>query len=109
MFCAVTMRGSTLKNAYYDGYYITGGDLDMGTMTADGNNAVLAPSYASGYALYIARPSGAASGNPITSSATAIGNASNVPTAKTVDASGTAQMQAPQLWYVATPNKLIFF
>jgi hypothetical protein len=106
---SMKVRGSTFKNSYYDGYYITAGDLDFGTATEDGNNAVLAPSYSGGYAFYISRPSGAASGNPITSSASAVGTANNVPGAKTIDASGTAQSQAPQLWYVAVPNKLIFY
>jgi hypothetical protein len=106
---SMKMRGSTLKNSYYDAYFIQAGDLDMGTMTQDGNNAILAPSYSGGYALYISRPGGAAAGGPVTASATAIGNASNVPNPQTVDASGTTQTQAPQLWYVQTPNKLIFY
>jgi hypothetical protein len=106
---SMKVRGSTFKNSYYDGYYITAGDLDFGTATEDGNNALLAPSYSGGYAFYISRPSGAASGNPITSSASAIGTSNNVPGAKTIDATGTAQSQAPQLWYVAVPNKLIFY
>jgi hypothetical protein len=106
---AVTLRSTTIKGILYDSYYLTAGDLDMGTAASAGDNIILAPSYASGYALYIGRPTGAASGNPVTASGTAIGVAGNFVGAKTVDASGGTVTQATQLWYVSTGNKLVFY
>jgi hypothetical protein len=106
---AVTMRGTTIKNSYYDGYYVTAGDLDMGTATASGDNTILAPAYASGYAIYIGRGGGAASGNPVSASGTAVGTTGNVPAPQKVDASGAVVTKAPQLWYVSAGNILNFF
>jgi hypothetical protein len=106
---ATTLRTTTLKNSYYHAYYLQAGDLDMGTATSEGDNTILAPSYASGYALYIYRSLGQNAGNPVTASGTSIGVAGNVPAAKTVDASGGAIQMPTQLWYLSVGNKLIFY
>jgi hypothetical protein len=106
---AFKLRGTTLKNAYYDGYYLQAGNLDMGTATEEGGNTITVPAYAGGYCLYIYRGTGAAAGDPVTCSGSSIGAAGNVPAAQTVDASGGPITKATQLWYVNTGNKLIFY
>jgi hypothetical protein len=92
---AAKLRGSTLKNAQYDGYYLQAGDLDLGTMTESGDNFFW-------------------NGNPVTSSGTAYGatgpNDGFVPTAGTVeDASGGQVTVPPQRFYLTVGNKLMFY
>jgi hypothetical protein len=106
---AAKLRGTKIKNTTYHTYYLTAGDLDLGTDTDAGGNTILAPSNASYYALTIYRGQGAAAGNPVTCSGSSIGVEGNVPAAQTVDASGGVVTKATQLWYVNTGNNLIFY
>jgi Protein of unknown function (DUF1565) len=103
------LRGTTIKTPYYYAYYLQAGDLDLGTAAESGDNVIDAAVYTGYYTLTIARATGAAAGNPVTCSGTAIGAAGGVPVAQTVDASGGAVVKEPKLWSVSVGNKLIFF
>jgi hypothetical protein len=100
------LRGTTVQNTGYDAYYLTQGNLDLGTGTEAGNNSLLTPVNNGYYCLNIYRSSGTAT--PITSSGTAIGAAGAVPNAATIDATAGAVPMPPK-WYLLTGNKLIFF
>ncbi|MEA2695956.1 MAG: hypothetical protein QOI66_227 [Myxococcales bacterium] len=48
-----TLRGTTIKNFAYVGYYLSTGDLDLGTKDETGGNTFSGPD--NGYGLYVAR------------------------------------------------------
>jgi hypothetical protein len=60
-----TLRGTTIKNFAYVGYYLSTGDLDLGTKDETGGNIFSGPD--NGYGLYVARLGPA---RPVTSSNT---------------------------------------
>ena len=101
------VRGTTIQTTNYDDYYLTAGDLDLGTGTDSGDNTLGAPTSTSYYCLDIYRPQGAAAGNPVTCSGTTLNG--QAPSPATIDASaGTINVQ-PQRYYLSTGNKLIFY
>ena len=101
------VRGTTIQGTSYDAYYLTAGDLDLGTGAESGDNTVAAPASTSYYCLNVYRPQGASSGNPVTCSGTTLNGLA--PTPGTIDASaGTITLQ-PQRYSVSTGNKLIFY
>jgi hypothetical protein len=101
------LRGTTITGTAYDAYYLTAGNLDLGTETESGDNVIGAPIGTSYYCLQIYRSQGASSGNPVTCSGTTLNG--QAPTPGTIDASaGTVTLQ-PQRYSVSTGNKLIFY
>jgi hypothetical protein len=104
---SATLRGTTITGTTYDSYYLTAGDLDLGTATESGDNVIGPPSTTSYWCLDIYRPQGASSGNPVTCSGTTLN--SRVPSPGTIDASAGVVSLQPQFYYVATGNKLIFY
>ena len=101
------LRGTSITGTAYDAYYLTAGDLDMGTATESGDNVIGAPSSTSYWCLGIYRAQGASAGNPVTCSGTTLNG--QAPSPGTIDASsGTVSLQ-PQRYTVSTGNKLIFY
>jgi hypothetical protein len=101
------LRGTTITGTTYDAYYLTAGDLDLGTAAESGDNAISAPSTTSYWCLDISRPQGASAGNPVTCSGTTLNGLA--PSPGTIDASaGTISLQ-PQRYYLSTGNKLVFY
>jgi hypothetical protein len=101
------LRGTTITGTTYDAYYLTAGDLDLGTATESGDNVIGAPATASYWCLDIYRPQGASAGNPVTCSGTTLNGLA--PSPGTIDASaGTVSLQ-PQRYSLTTGNKLIFY
>ncbi len=101
------LRGTTITGTTYDAYYLTAGDLDLGTATESGDNVIGAPTSTSYWCLDIYRPQGASAGNPVTCSGTTLN--SRAPSPGTIDASAGAVSLQPQFYYIATGNKLIFY
>jgi hypothetical protein len=103
---AAKLRGTTIQNTGYDAYYLTQGNLDLGTAADSGNNSLLTPINNGYYCLNIYRSAGTAT--PITVSGTAIGAAGAVPGMQTIDATAAA-VSNPYKWYVYTGNMIKFF
>ena len=101
------LRGTTITGTAYDAYYLTAGDLDLGTVTESGDNIIVAPGSTSYWCLDVQRAQGASSGNPITCSGTTLNGLA--PSPGTVDASAGAVSLQPQRYYLSTGNKLIFY
>ena len=101
------LRGTTITGTAYDAYYLTAGDLDLGTATESGDNVIDAPLGTSYWCLYIYRSLGASSGNPVTCSGTTLNG--QAPSPATIDASAGAVSVQPQRYYLSTGNKLIFY
>lgn len=101
------LRGTTITGTSYDAYYLSAGDLDLGTATESGDNVIGAPTSTSYWCLQIYRPQGASAGNPVTCSGTTLNGLA--PSPGTIDASsGTVSLQ-PQRYSLSTGNKLIFY
>jgi hypothetical protein len=108
------VRRTSIMNTTYHSYYLYAGDLDLGTATEPGDNAIGNPASTSYYCLAIGRPTGAAGGNPVSCSSTAFGatgpNDGFVPTPGTVvDAAAGTVSVAPQRYQVTTGNRLMFY
>ena len=101
------LRGTTISGTAYDAYYLTAGDLDLGTATESGDNVIGAPSSTSYWCLDVSRPQGASAGNPVTCSGTTLNGLA--PTPGTIDASAGAISLQPQRYYLSTGNKLVFY
>jgi|GEM_PF-2656962 len=101
------LRGTTISGTTYDSYRLSAGDLDLGTATESGDNIIEAPVSTSYWCLNVTRPQGSAAGNPVTCSGTTLNGLA--PSPGTIDASSGAVSQAPQRYYLATGNKLIFY
>jgi hypothetical protein len=101
------LRGTTITGTAYDAYYLTAGDLDLGTATESGDNVLGPPSNTSYWCLDISRPQGASAGNPVTCSGTTLNG--QAPSPGTIDASSGSINLAPQRYYVSTGNKLVFY
>ena len=101
------LRGTTITGTAYDAYYLTAGDLDLGTATESGDNVLGAPSSTSYWCLDVYRSQGASSGNPVTCSGTTLNG--QAPSPATIDASAGVISVQPQRYYLATGNKLIFY
>jgi len=101
------VRGTTITGTNSDAYYLTAGDLDLGTETESGDNVIEAPTNSSYYCLKIYRTSGANAGGPVTCSGTTLNG--QAPAPDTIDAASSTITQAPQRYYVYTGNKLIFY
>ena len=101
------LRGTTITGTTYDSYYLTAGDLDLGTATESGDNVIGPPSSTSYWCLDVYRPQGASSGNPVTCSGTTLNG--QAPSPATIDASAGTISQPPQRYSLSTGNKLIFY
>jgi hypothetical protein len=101
------LRGTTITGTSYDAYYLSAGDLDLGTATESGDNVIGAPTSTSYWCLQIYRPQGASAGNPVTCSGTTLNG--QAPSPATIDASSGTISQPPQRYSVSTGNKLIFY
>jgi hypothetical protein len=101
------LRGTTITGTTYDAYYLTAGDLDLGTATESGDNVIGPPSSTGYWCLDIYRPQGANAGNPVTCSGTTLNG--GAPSPGTIDASSGTISLGPQKYSVATGNKLIFY
>ncbi len=101
------LRGTTITGTAYDAYYLTAGDLDLGTATESGDNTIGAPTSTSYWCLDISRPQGASAGNPVTCSGTTLNG--QAPSPGTIDASSGTINLGPQRYYVSTGNKLVFY
>ncbi len=101
------LRGTTIQGTAYHAYYLTAGDLDLGTATESGDDVISAPTNTSYWCLYISRPQGASAGNPVTCSGTTLNGLA--PSPGTIDASAGTISLAPQRYYVSTGNQLIFY
>jgi hypothetical protein len=102
---AAKLRGTTIQNTGYDAYYLTQGNLDLGTVADTGGNSLLTPNNNGYYCLNISRSTGTATA--ITSTGTAIGAVGGVPGMQTIDATAGTVSNPPK-WYVYTGNQLIF-
>ena len=100
------LRGTKISAPLYYSYYLTAGDLDLGTATEAGDNQFASPqNYA---CLYIARPAGGAgSGKAITSSTSSYNNKTPA-AAESVNALSGAVTVAGY-WYVGVGNQLTFY
>ena len=101
------LRGTTITGTTYDDYYLTAGDLDLGTATESGDNVFGPPSSTGYWCLDIYRPQGASAGNPVTCSGTTLNG--QAPSPGTIDASAGTISLGPQRYSVSTGNKLIFY
>jgi len=101
------LRGTTITGTAYDAYYLTAGDLDLGTATQSGDNIIGAPTSTSYWCLDIYRSQGASAGNPVTCSGTTLNG--QAPSPATIDASAGTISQPPQRYNLTTGNKLIFY
>jgi len=100
------LRGTSVQNTGYDAYYLTQGNLDLGTAADTGGNSLLTPINAGYYCLNISRSSGTAT--PITASGTAFGAVGAVPGVQTIDATAGTVPTLPK-WYVYSGNKLVLY
>jgi hypothetical protein len=107
------LRGTTIKNTAYHGYYLSAGDLDLGTAAESGDNIFGAPTSTNYYCLAIQRGTGANAGAPVTCSGTAFAatgpNDGQRPAPAMISADSGVITQAPQLYYVGTGDKLNFY
>ena len=101
------LRGTTITGTNYDAYYLTAGDLDLGTASESGDNVIGAPTSTSYWCLDVSRSQGASAGNPVTCSGTTLNGLA--PSPGTIDASSGVVSLQPQRYYLATGNKLVFY
>jgi hypothetical protein len=103
---SAVLRSTTISGASNSAYYITAGNLDLGTMTDPGDNTLSAPT--GGYCLNIQRGQGASGGNAVTSSTTSYNG--NVPSpASSVDGTQTQPVTVAGRYYVSAGNQLTFY
>jgi hypothetical protein len=112
---AAKLRSTEILGSYYYAYYLSGGNLDLGTDVDPGMNGLGLPVSPSYYTLTIARGGGANTGNPVTCSSTSFGDYLNASSAVIQGLTPSAGMvtgpmtRAPQIYNIGTGDIINFF
>jgi hypothetical protein len=105
------LRSTEILSSQYYAYYLTGGNLDLGTAADAGMNGLGLPINTSYYALYVVN----STGSSVTSSSTTFGdqlNAQNHIISGVTPSAGVITglaMRAPQIYYVSAGSTITFF